>query len=342
MAMQHKADVDSRLVKGLVMDHGGRHPDMPKDLRKCFIMTLNVSLEYDKSEVASGFFYSSADQREKMVHAERRIVDERVEKILALKREVCTDGQTLVIVNQKGIDPLALDLLAKEGVLGLRRAKRRNMERLTLACGGTALNTLDDLSKDCLGYADHCYEQTLGDDCYTFVEGVANPAACTIMVKGSHSHVIAQIKDSLRDGLRCVVNAIEYPEMLPGAGAFEVGAWQHLMEYQKEVKGRAKLGVQAYAEALLVIPKTLSENAGYDAPDTLIKLQEATKAAGKPMGVDINTGEAFDPTANGIWDQVKVKHQMLEASAVIASQLLLVDECIKAGRQMKKDPMQQQ
>ena len=50
--------------------------------------------------------------------------------------QVCTGGQGFVVINQKGIDPMSLDLLAKEGILGLRRAKRRNMERLSLACGG--------------------------------------------------------------------------------------------------------------------------------------------------------------------------------------------------------------
>ena len=47
-------------------------------------------------------------------------------------------GKSFVIINQKGIDPICLDMLAKEGILGLRRAKRRNMERLMLACGGCA------------------------------------------------------------------------------------------------------------------------------------------------------------------------------------------------------------
>lgn len=51
---------------------------------------------------------------------------------------MCTpeNGCSLVLINQKGIDPLALDMLAKEGIIALRRAKKRNMERLTLACGG--------------------------------------------------------------------------------------------------------------------------------------------------------------------------------------------------------------
>ena len=61
----------------------------------------------------------------------------------------------------QGIDPLSLDLLAKEGIVALRRAKRRNMERLTLACGGVAMNSVEDLTQDCLGHAGLVYETVL-------------------------------------------------------------------------------------------------------------------------------------------------------------------------------------
>lgn len=52
-------------------------------------------------------------------------------------------------------------MLAKEGIIGLRRAKRRNMERLSLACGGSAVNSVDDLTEDVLGYAGSVYEYVL-------------------------------------------------------------------------------------------------------------------------------------------------------------------------------------
>jgi hypothetical protein len=71
------------LIKGLVLDHGSRHPDMPKHLENCFILTCNLSLEYEKSEVNAGFFYSSADQREKLVAAERKYTDDRVKEVRA-------------------------------------------------------------------------------------------------------------------------------------------------------------------------------------------------------------------------------------------------------------------
>jgi T-complex protein 1 subunit zeta len=49
MKMMHKTDTDTRLIKGMVMDHGARHPDMPKRLEDAYILTLNVSLEYEKT-----------------------------------------------------------------------------------------------------------------------------------------------------------------------------------------------------------------------------------------------------------------------------------------------------
>lgn len=48
MHMVHKMATDSRLVKGLVLDHGSRHPDMPKVVRNAYILSMNVSLEYER------------------------------------------------------------------------------------------------------------------------------------------------------------------------------------------------------------------------------------------------------------------------------------------------------
>merc|ERR1719355_550024 len=116
-------------------------------------MTLNVSLEYEKTEVNAGFAFSNAEQRDKLVESERRFTDDKVKKIIALKRQVCTEEnkKSFVVLNQKGIDPPSLDMLAKEGIIGLRRAKRRNMERLCLACGGNALNSVEDMKLEDLG-----------------------------------------------------------------------------------------------------------------------------------------------------------------------------------------------
>jgi len=341
MTMQRKLGSDSRFVNGLVLDHGGRHPDMPTVLTNCHIMTCNVTFEYEKTEVQSGFFYSNADEREKLVESERKWLDERCRAVVDFKRSVCKEGESFVMINQKGIDPLSLDIFAKEGILCLRRAKRRNMERLTLACGGSPIHSVEDLDATMLGFAGKVSEVTLGDDKFTFVEECQHPKSCTLLLQGPNSHTIDQIKDAVRDGLRAVKNAIEDQAVVPGAGAFELAAAMNLRNVvAKATKGRAKLGVEAYAEALLVIPKTLAENSGFDVQDCILNLTDAREDSDCTLavGLDCTSGDPMIPADEGVWDNVRVKRQCLHLSTVLASQLLLVDEVMRAGKQMGRVP----
>jgi T-complex protein 1 subunit zeta len=335
MHMQHKLSTETKLIKGLVLDHGSRNPNMPTRLEKCFILTCNVSLEYEKTEVNSGFFYSNADQREKLMQSERKFVDERCMKIIELKRKICEDGKhNFVVLNQKGIDPICLDMFAKENIIALRRAKRRNMERLILACGGNAVNAVDDLTIDDLGYADEVYEHALGDDKYTFIEGVKNPRSCTILIKGPNEHTIAIIKDAIRDGLRAVKNLIDDKAYIPGAGAFEIACYCHLIEFKNTIQGKVKLGIQAFAEALLIIPKVLAENSGYDVQDAIIELIDTYKAKKMPIGLNLEEFGTLPPEMLTILDNYCVKKQFLNIAPTLAEQLLLVDEVMKAGKRM--------
>lgn len=336
--MKHKLTTESRLVKGLVMDHGSRHPDMPKKLENCYILTANVSLEYEKSEVNAGFYYSSAEQKEKLVDGERKFTDEKCKKIIELKRKVCTEEnkKSFVLLNQKGIDPPSLEMLARENIIALRRVKRRNMERIPLCCGGVAVNSVDDLDEDDLGYCDLVYEQTLEEEKYTFLEGVRNPLSCTVLLKGPNDHSIAQMKDALRDGLRAIKNAVEDAAIVPGAGAFELAAHVHLDSFKKKVPGKPRLGVEIFSQAMLVVPKTLIENSGMDVQEVLLNILAAHEKTSKPIGIDTYSGEPIDPATEGIWDNYIVKKQLFSLGPVLAQQLLLVDEVIRAGKQMGK------
>jgi T-complex protein 1 subunit zeta len=333
MEMQHRSEEETALVKGLVLDHGARHPDMKRMVKNAHILTLNVSLEYEKTTVNSGFFYKSAEEREKLVAAERKFIVDRVEKIVELKNKVCGDDpeKSFVVINAQGIDPVSLDALAKAGIVALRRAKRRNMERITLACGGSAMNSVESLGPECLGFAGVVYEHTLGEEKYTFIEELKEPKSVTILIKGPNKHSMNQIKDAVYDGLRAIKNALEDEALVPGAGAFEVAAYSALLKYKTEVKGKSQLGVQAFADALLVIPKTLAANAGFDVQDVVVKLLSEYAANGRPVGVDLKSGEPMDPAEGGIFDNYKVKRQLLESCTVIASNLLLVDEIMRAG-----------
>jgi len=331
---------DTRLVRGIVMDHGCRHSDMPTHLKNAYVLIANVSLEYEKTEVNAAFFYSSTDQREKMIESERAHVNRKIHKILELKREVCQNGEGFIVLNQKGIDPISLDLLAREGIMALRRVKRRNMERLVKACGGQAVNSVESLTIDCLGFAGSVTEITSGDEKWTYVEDVKNPTSCTLVVHGPGDHKVNQIKDAVRDGLRSLYNLYTDRALVPGAGAFEIGCSSALRKWAAETSmKKTKLGVICFAEALEALPKTLAENSGFDPLETILNLSEEWISFGgdiADIGLDVNTGESINPSMEHIWDNKCVKSQMLSVAPLLASQLLLVDEVIRAGKNMGK------
>jgi len=203
--------------------------------------------------------------------------------------------------------------------------------RLQLVCGGIAQNSVDDLTPSVLGWAGLVYEHTLGEEKFTFIEEVKSPKSVTLLIKGPNAHTIQQIQDALRDGLRAVKNALEDGALIPGAGAFEISCSAHLNgPVKKSAKGRVKMGVQAFADALLIIPKTLAQNGGFDVQDVVVALQvchavviscvnswlisfKDEQAEGNTVGVDLQSGEPFDPTVEGIWDNYRVKRQMLHS-----------------------------
>ena len=341
MHMIQQMSSDSRLVKGLVLDHGGRHPQMPKKLENCYILNCNVSLEFENTEVHSKFVYSSSEQREKLIASEHKYTDDLCMKIIELKRKLCDSeegkkaNKHFVVINQKGIDPLSLDLLAKDGILALRRAKKRNMERIILACGGNGVNSFDDLTEADLGYCDRVWEESLGDDKYTFIDGVKNPFSCTILVKGPNGYSIAQVKDAVRDGLRAVKNVFDDDGVLPGAASFEIACSDMLKEYSKSVEGKKVFGVNAFSEALLIIPKAICENAGVDPQEAIVNAAKAYRDNKKLMGIDLkNEGKPVNPVDLGIFDNFCVKRSFLNIGPVLVQQLLMVDEILRAGRQM--------
>ena len=144
------------------------------------------------------------------------------------------------------------------------------MERLQLVCGGIAQNSVDDLTPDILGWAGHVYEHQLGEEKYTFIEEVKDPKSVTLLIKGPNSHTITQIKDAVRDGLRSVYNMIVDKCVVPGEAPFKWPVQLDSKVTSSSGKSRARRNgvVTAFADALLIIPKTLAANSGHDIQDS--------------------------------------------------------------------------
>lgn len=77
---------------------------------------------------------------------------------------------------------------------------------------------------------------------------------------------------SLHDALCVVKRVLESKSLVAGGGAVEAALSIYLDTFSMTMGTREQLAIKEFAEALLVIPKTLAVNAAQDATDLVSKL----------------------------------------------------------------------
>nr|UXY86767.1 T-complex protein 1, zeta SU [Cryptomonas paramecium] len=316
--MDNQTEMESRFIKGIVLDHGSRHMKMPTILNNVFILLCNISLEYEKSEFDSEFIFNSENQQEKMFIKEREYIDKKVKKIIQLKRFVCkNEKRGFLVINQKGIDASALDLFSREKILAVRRAKRKNMERISLMCNATPVNSVEDIKPEVLGYAGLVYEQSIDEEKYTFIENVSNPFSGTILIKGKNLLLKQQAKNTIKNTLIALKNFIKDKCALIGGGKIEVSAYKCLIKYSETIRGRKKFGIIALAKGIIGIPKTLSENSGEDPYEHFAKINQVSKNS---LDSGIKTKK--------ILDCFSTKRKIYDIACTTVSSIMLIDEIL--------------
>jgi chaperonin GroEL (HSP60 family) len=235
-----------------------------------------------------------------------------------------------VLFCQKGIDDLAQHFLAKEGIYAVRRVKKSDMEKLAKATGGRIVTKLDELSKDDLGKAAQVYEKKIGEDKMTFVTGCKNPKAISILVRGGTEHVVDEVERSIVDANSVVAVAIEDERLITGGGSSAMEIAIALRGYAPTVGGREQIAIEAFADAMEVIPRTLAENAGLDPIDTLIDLRKQHKRGKKHHGVNVFTGKITDMLEEKVLEPIRVGTQAIDSATDAAVMILRIDDVIAA------------
>jgi chaperonin GroEL (HSP60 family) len=240
-----------------------------------------------------------------------------------------------VVFCQKGVDALARYFLAKAGVFVTHRVKKNDLMKLSRATGGKIISSLDDISPEMLGEAGLVEEKMVGNGEMIFISECKNPDSYSILLRGGTEHVVAALARAMNDALRVVGVAIEDEKILAGGGAPEVELALRLREYASTLEGREQLAVNAFADAMEVIPKTLAENAGLDSIDMLVELRSQHELGNKNAGLDVYEGKAVDMLKNNVIEPLRVKTQAIASATEAANMILRIDDVISAEKNTK-------
>jgi T-complex protein 1 subunit eta len=318
---------DSFLVEGVAFKKTFSYAgfeQQPKKFVQPKICLLNVELELKSEKENAEVRLENPDDYQKIVDAEWNLIYEKLDKIV--------QSGAQIILSKLPIGDLATQYFADRDLFCAGRVPTDDLNRLAKATGGIIQTTVNGLTEDTLGHCGVFEEIQLGSERYNIFKRCIKTKSCTIVLRGGADQYIDEAERSLNDAIMIVRRTIKTYAVVAGGGAIEMELSRFLREYLRKVSGKQQLVINAFAKALEVIPKTLSENSGMDSTDILNRLRQKHATAGDEgrwFGVDVLNQQVADMYEAFVWEPELVRINVICAACEAACTILSVDQTIK-------------
>ena len=298
-----------------------------------------IDMNLQKHRMAMGVNIQIKDPKEieRIKQREIDLTKEKIQKIL--------NTGAKVVLTTKGVDDTCMKYFVEAGVYCARRVPKADLQRLAKATGGQVVITMADMEGDesfdtsALGSCRAIQETRVGDGELLKIFGCSGSGASTIVLRGANEYMLDEIDRSLHDSLCVIKRMLESNSLVPGGGSVEAALHVYLQEYAlKTIDNREQLAVEAFADALLVIPKTLAVNAAKDGAELVSKLKAMHAKSQRPdcddphlkhYGLDLVNGEIRDSLSAGVVEPAISKIKSLRFATEAAITILRIDDRIK-------------
>lgn len=312
----------TELVDGVVIEEEPVHDGMPRTVEDASVAVLETKLEVRQGDVDAEYSITSVDGLNAAIEAE--------DAELRGYADALSEAGVDVLFCRKDIDDRVAGYLADAGILAFESVKSADATDVARVTGAKRLGTLEDVEASDLGHAESIAVEVDGDDDLVSVRGGDASRAVTLLVYGSTEHVVDELERAVNDAVDAVVAARD-AGIVPGAGATEVAIAAHLRGAAASVEGRKQLAIEAFADAVDALPRTLAENAGADPIDTLVDLRATHDRDGRAGVIaDGRTARVGDPIEEGIVDPAAVKREAVDSATEAARMILRIDDVISA------------
>jgi len=313
---------DTKLVKGVIIDKTIDSRLMPRQISNAKIILINEELDAVRTKTESEIIITSPEQMSSFLEAEKTEVLRKVKKI--------AESGANVVFSRKGISDMAQTYFARNGIISLRRVKENDLFWLEKATGAKICQTIEKISPNEIGTANHVYEKEIGDDKMVFVEGCKKPKSVTILIRAHSKKYLDEFHRTILDGIYVLRDFIQNPKIVGGGGAFEAIVANKIRKVMTSVDGKEQLAMEKFADSLEQIPLTLATNAGMDYLSTLSALRSKISSSNNGRcewyGIDTNQRKITETFSKKIFEPKILKEQVIKTTNDVISILLGIDD----------------
>jgi len=321
---------DSFLDDGFILDK-----EFGVGQNKCLInprvLIANTPMDTDKIKIMGAKVRTSSVTKVAEIEAaEKRKMKNKVLKIL--------NHDIDLFINRQLIYNYPEEIMTDAGVSTIEHADFEGVERLALVLGSEIVSTFDHPELVNFGTCERVEEVMIGESKAIKFIGVPKGEACTIVLRGSSQHIIAEAERSVHDALCVLSQTVITKRTVLGGGASEIYMSLKVEELARITPGKQALAIEGFARALRCIPTILADNGGYDASELVSQLRSAHSHGNIHMGLDMNKGTIGDMRELRVYESLKSKSQSLISAHEAAEMILRVDDIIRAAPRQRQDP----
>jgi len=234
-----------------------------------------------------------------------------------------------VLACHRSIDDAVRTELARAGVLSIERTRRDEFDALARATNASVVHDVSDLDADSLGSAGTVRRRRIGPSNVLTATGLPAESHTSVVLRGGTPHVAEETRRIVDEGIAVVRHAAQRGGVVPGGGAGMIAVSRAVESRAAGVGDRSALAVEAFADAVTEIPRTLASNAGADPIDALAAIRERHHGGEPGVGVS-RSGSPRDMLDVGVLEPVTVPINCLATAVETAVLLLRIDDVLDA------------
>jgi len=319
---------DTEFIEGLVLTQkalsgasGGT-----RRVEKAKIGLIQFCLSPPKTDMENQVVLSDYTQMDRILREERQYTLNLVKQI---KKAGCNVLLIQKSILRDAISDLALHFLNKMKILVVKDIERSDIEFVCKSTGCKPIASVDHFTPEMLATAELVEEVNVGTGRVVKFTGCpAGSRTVSILVRGSNNLVMHEADRSLHDAL-CVIRClVKKRAVISGGGAPEIELAVQLQKHAVTLSGMDAYCFQAYAEALEVIPYTLSENAGLNPIQTVTELRNRHALGEKDAGINVRRGGISDMGQENVVQPLLVSLSALKLATETVRSILKIDDIV--------------